>query len=302
MGADQVAGVPVTPVDVPVDVRATLAHAAVQHLARAVGVHVLHIKGPALDATLRHPDRRFSDADVLVRPAHVERMLAALEGHGWTRVIDFRNSSAFEHSTELTHEGWGNLDLHRLIPGLGLEPEEAFERLWRGRRVGTLAGRPCAVPDLADQALVLLLHAARSPGEVKGQRDITTAWSEASAEARESIRERVRVMSAEVAFSVVEGRLEDHRGQPGYALWRAASEGGTRIEEWRARFAAAPTWRDKAILAFHAALVNTQHLAAVRGRPVSRREVAVEFLARPARGLREELGRRRGRRGPGGRP
>ena len=44
---------------VPIDLQARvrLAHAAVQALAEQHGIDLLHVKGPALDATLSRPDR-----------------------------------------------------------------------------------------------------------------------------------------------------------------------------------------------------------------------------------------------------
>ena len=49
------------------------------------------------------------------------------------------------------------------VPGLGRDPATAFDTLWATRGVATIAGVPCAVPAPSDQAVLLLLHAARSP-------------------------------------------------------------------------------------------------------------------------------------------
>jgi hypothetical protein len=83
-----------------VGMRVALAHAAVQVLAEDCGADVLHIKGPAVDDTLldsrpvENADfdddsdrevvpRSSIDADVLVRPSHVPRLLNAMHSSGW---------------------------------------------------------------------------------------------------------------------------------------------------------------------------------------------------------------------------
>jgi hypothetical protein len=43
-------------------------------------------------------------------------------------------------------------------------------------------------------------------------------------------------------------------------------------------------------------LVNVEHLTIVRGRPVTRREVVIEFFGRPLRGVREQVMQRWSRR------
>ncbi|SOC57800.1 hypothetical protein [Ornithinimicrobium cerasi] len=64
-------------VDVPVWVRAAFGHAVVQHLADKVGADVLHLKGAATDVDLRTRPEGGSDADVLVRPAHIPALTPA---------------------------------------------------------------------------------------------------------------------------------------------------------------------------------------------------------------------------------
>ena len=79
---------------IPLVLRTRLAHATLQAVADDCGADILHIKGAAVDAFLR-PAREDSqagasaeerslprvsaDADVLVRPAHLRRFLAALK-------------------------------------------------------------------------------------------------------------------------------------------------------------------------------------------------------------------------------
>src|SRR6188474_529338 len=97
------------------------AHAALQVLAEENGIDLLHIKGPAVDHSLleaREPvagdveiadearlvvSRASIDADVLVRPAHVDRLFDVVHRHGWTTKYRFEDGSAFEHAATLVH-------------------------------------------------------------------------------------------------------------------------------------------------------------------------------------------------------
>jgi hypothetical protein len=294
MAAHEVAEVPAAAATVPLEVRIGFAHASVQWIADQCGADLLHVKGAALDPTLV-PDRGFSDADVLVRPTHVARVLAELPRHGWELINSFAYGSSFEHSATLRHSDFGLLDLHRIFPGAGPTPEEAFATLWAERRTTTLGGWPCAVPARGAQAALLLLHAARGGRDAKAARDVGFVWTRASEDDRAQVLEWVGRLDAALGFSVITGELDRHRGDPAYDLWRVAAEGGTRMEEWRARVRAARGLRAKALVAGRSVLVNVEHLTLVRGRPVSRREVVAEFFDRPLRGLREQLSRRRGR-------
>ncbi len=226
---------------IPTSVRIRMAHAAVQAL-NEQGVDLLHIKGVALDPRLAFPGRSSADADVLCRPAHVERLLLALRGSGWSLLNTFPESSAFEHSATLHHPAWGWLDLHRQYPGLGREPAAAFDALWATHGITTIAGVSCAVPAPPDQAVLLLLHAARSPGEPKARADVAHVWSRATPESREAILSSVDRLGAGLAFAVILGTLDEHRDDPEYSLWRIASAGGTRLDEWRARVVPPEAW------------------------------------------------------------
>lgn len=277
---------------VPTRVRLSLAHAAVQVLADQHDLDVLHIKGLALDGSLVWPGRTSTDTDVLVRPAHVRPLLRLLGAQGWRVVSSFQNASAFEHSTTLWHDQWEFLDLHRTFPGIDRHPERSFELLWRERGETVLATVPCSVPSVPAQSLLLLLHGARGAGDIRAIRDIEHVWGGASPELREQVRRLAEELGADVAFSVILGELELHRGKPEYALWKVWSSGGTRLDEWRARVQAAPTLRAKAGVALRSMRVNVEHLELVRHRPVTRSEILAEFFARPWRGVREELRRR----------
>ena len=285
---------------IPTPIRLQLGHAAVQVVADRIGADVLHIKGESLDPTVRRSGRTASDVDVLVHPDHVGALLVALRAAGWELLNDFPSSSAFEHSATLRHPAWGYLDVHRSFPGFTVPADAAFGVLWSAGRTWLAAGRACRVPEPTAQRLVLLLHAARSRGSHRGRQDITHTWTAADDGVRAAVEELARRLGAEVGLAAATGRLDAWRGHPDHDLWQIASAGGTRIDEWRARVKAAPTARGKLRLVGRAALVNVEHLAMLRGRPPTRREVVAEFFARPVRGVREELARRRGPHRSGG--
>lgn len=274
---------------VPWSVRVALAHATVQSIAEQVGADVLHIKGPALDPSISWPGRESSDADVLVRPAHLDAVLLALPRHGFMQVDHFATSSAFEHATSFRHEHLGDVDVHRLIPGVKLSPQAAFSRLWTDRGVRDIAAIACPVPSLYAQIVVLALHAARSGGSARGRADVAASWAAAEPDAQAGVLELVRELDAELAFSVIRGDLEAFRGQRDYRLWRIASSEGTRLEEWWARVQAAPSVPAALRLVARAPLVNVDHLTIELGRRPTRLEVVREFFARPLRGTVEQV-------------
>jgi hypothetical protein len=287
-GEDQAAVYP----RVPITARIAFAHAAVQWLADSSGLDILHVKGAAFDPAPA-PRRSYTDADVLVRPSHVMPMLRDLRRHGWVIVNSFAYGSSFEHSATLRHPDFGMLDLHRVFPGIGPTPEAAFDCLWHNGGMVELGGIPCRVPAPAAHSVLLLVHAARGGREPRAANDIERLWTGASEEERAEIAQWVDRLGARLAFSVITGTLDEHRDDPSYDLWRVASRGGTRVEEWLARVRAAPSLSAKVRTALRSVVVNTEHLAIVRGRPVSRQEVVAEFFARPIRGVREQVYRKR---------
>jgi hypothetical protein len=137
------------------------------------------------------------------------------------------------------------------------------------------------------QVLIMLLHAAREGGSPRSANDIRSAWDQADAERQAEVRALVDELGAHVAFAAATGTLDEHRDARDYDLWAVSLRGGTRLQEWRARIKAAPSKRDAVRLALRAPLVNTDHLAMVRGHEPSRTEIVVEFFARPVRGVTE---------------
>lgn len=239
----------------PLSVGLRLGTAALQVIADDCGVDLLHIKGAAVDESLlelvadtdpdtglilQRPQPRSSvDIDVLVRPSQVERLFAAMREHGWVMAYRFEDGSAFEHASTWLREGLASADVHRTFPGIGADPEAAFDRLWSDRSTLVIAGYPCQVPSLAAQRLILIVHAVRG-GDLAGG-DIRRAWGAATPDQRTAVDALAAQVHAEVALAAGTGRLEQHRGSREYPLWHMLSTGNTsRLALWSARVRAQP--------------------------------------------------------------
>ena len=274
-------------VNVPLPVRLRFGHAALQHVADAIAVDVLHIKGAAVDPTLRPPELYGTDVDVIVRPDQVPRLDRELRRHGWRVYTTFASGSPFGHAQTYMHEAWGYVDVHRFFPGIRLAPAAAFARLWRDRHTVQIAGHGCPVPSVPAQSLLLILNVARAGGA--SAPDLAAAWTDASDDRRREIEALAVDLDAPVAFAAATGGLERYRDERDYRLWKVITEGGTRSAEWWARIRAAPTFADTVALIARAPLVNIDHLAHRLGRPPTRRDIVGEFFARPARAVGEAL-------------
>lgn len=284
-------------VGVPTEVRVRLAHGVAQRLAELHDVDLLHVKGPAVDPTVREP-KRSSDADVLVRPAHLTRFVAALRAGGWEERSGFDEGSAFGHAANWHHPGLGYLDVHRRWPGPTLPADEVFERWWSQRTSVTIASRACPTPDVDTQALIILLHAARDRGQA--DTEVARLWRDVGSERRAALREQAADLGAEVALAAAVGELDQHRDAPDYHLWLAHSTTETdRLDDWVGRWRAARGVPAHLALLGRALVVNRAHLAMQLGRAPRPGEVAAAWFQRWGRLLRE-LGARAGRRHEGG--
>ncbi|MFE5670494.1 nucleotidyltransferase family protein [Agromyces sp. NPDC056523] len=272
-------------VNVPLQVRLRFGHAAIQYLADTIGADLLHIKGVAVDPSLRPGGYSGSDVDVLVRPEHVRELDAAMRRHGWRLYSTFEWGSPFGHAQTYLHDAWGYIDLHRFFPGIRVAPDRAFDRLWADSHEASIAGVGCRVPSEPAQAVLLVLNAARSTKDSKP--DVRIAWNEAPPERRSEMQALVADLDAPVAFAAATGTLDRYRGERDFELWRIVSQGGSRTAEWWARVRAAPTFVSALRIVGRAALVNIDHLSHRLGRPPTRTEIVAEFFRRPARALRE---------------
>lgn len=279
-------------VEIPLAVRLRLGRAAAQSVADRVGADILHIKGDAVDTALRPVVRSGTDVDILVRPAHVARLDAALRLNGWSVYSTFTYGSPFGHAQTYLHELWGYLDLHRLFPGIEEEPSVAFDLLWADHSTYDIAGVTGAVPALAAQAVIVVLNAARTttPGT------LASLWPDVDERLRADATQLVVQLHADVAFAAATGDLERWRSARSYRLWKVITSGGSRAAEWRARVRAAPSFSEAARIVARAPAVNVEHLTHVLGRPPTRLEILRAFFGRPMTAVKQAVTARKARR------
>jgi hypothetical protein len=279
--------------EIPLSARVHLAHAAVETIALDAGVDLLHIKGPALLPGLRRGDRGSTDVDVLVSPSHLTRFEQALRELGWDRRSDLRSGSAFHHASNWFHENWGYVDVHAHWPGPRVPASQVFAEFAAGDHRQDIAHFPCRVPNRTAQILILVLHAARSSGSVD---DMELAWNGVQQEERDQVRAMADRLQAGTAFAAGVGELDSVVGDRTADLWRHYSRGGSRLDEWRARWRAADSRRDRLAVLAAARVVNRDHLRMELGHAPSRREVAARQWQRIrvlSRDALAELGRLR---------
>lgn len=266
---------------VPLGILTQFGHASAEFVARDVGADVLHIKGAAVDPSTNPLRPSGTDADVLVRPAHVRRFMTGLASAGWVLWCDFDEGSRFEHAASLHHPVYGMLDVHQNFPGIHTAAERNFDTLWSRRVTRNVAGIACPVLDGLGERLVLVLHAARtSPSHI----DLENHWHRLSDAERAELIAFADEMGARVGLAVATGRADEVRGDPELPLWELSGHGdGHRVAEWVARWRTAPTARARVRLVTRAVRVNRFVLAQRLGRPPTRAEVRAEWFRRTRR-------------------
>lgn len=278
----------------PVEVTVAFAHAEVQVIAEDHEIDLLHIKGPALDESLRRPwpdevtgQRRESiDADVLVRPSHVDRLLKAMAHNGWRCLYDFADGSAFEHAATWARDDLASVDVHRHFPGIDGDPERAFETLWAERGTTDIGGVACAAPSLTAQRLIVLTHAARGQS-ARNLADRHRSWLDLDLSARGEIEKLADLVGARVALYAATDRLELVRGHRTYPLWRhLTGEKGSLLDLWWARVRSARDVRSAVRLGWRMLAPNVRRMETSLGRPPTPREVAVAYRDRLLLGAR----------------
>lgn len=268
---------------IPLDARIRLGHAMVQGVADQAGVDLVHIKGYAVDQGFYRVGRASTDVDIWVRPSQVKRLIHALAEHGWTPLTTFRSGSIFEHAAVSHHTIWGYVDIHRVIPGVGLPSEEAFEWVWADHKTVEIAEYPCTVPSPDHQQAVIILHEARS-GAAR-QPDVEHIRSRLTEEQRLHLRSIAASWRAEVAWAAATDRLEEFTDHPEYPLWKAVRTNASGLALLRARLQTERNWLKRAELVAYAATPNLDHLRLSLHREPTVQDIAQDVASRWGRGL-----------------
>jgi len=283
---------------IPLMLRTRLAHATLQAIADDCGADILHIKGAAVDASLlptrvdapadataaeRALPRLSADADVLVRPAHLKRFLAALKQNGWIRKSRLYSGGAVEHSVDWWHPELGGVDVHVRFPGIRVAPERAFAELWFARTSIDIAHRACPAPSLDAQRLMLLLHAARNGGPEHP--DVDPCWTNAAPDERMRAIEMAAIFGADVPLAGATGRLDDYVDRPEYDLWRLLSQPNADVFDlWLAFVKAAPTPPERVRAILYALRVKADRVDLELGHSANAGEVLGVQASRLRRG------------------
>lgn len=163
------------------------------------GVEALLLKGPSIARWLyaEGEPRTYIDCDLLVAPTDVlaaEEVLASLS---FTRQFDDREMPSWwrEHASAWSRGGDGlTVDLHRTLPGVGVDAEGVWRALSAETDVVLVARHPVPTLSLPGRALHVALHAAQhGPGWARPIADLERAlaaadddlWLEAAALAAE---------------------------------------------------------------------------------------------------------------------
>lgn len=285
---------------IPLIIRTRIAHATLQAIADACGADILHIKGAAVDPSLlptredatgaqRTLPRLSADADVLVRPAHLRRFQVGLKWNGWQRKTRLYSGGAVEHSEDWCHPELGSADVHIRFPGIRIAPNRAFAAFWAERHPTVIADRPCPVPSVNAQRLLLLLHAARNGGPASA--DVRSAWTRATAGEQARVSDLAAAFGAEVALAGATGRLAEYADRPEYELWRLLGQSDADVFDlWLAFVKAAPTTLERVRAVLYAALVKADRVDLAllrRATPIEVLRTHADRLERGASGLRD---------------
>ncbi|MDO4916748.1 MAG: nucleotidyltransferase family protein [Rothia sp. (in: high G+C Gram-positive bacteria)] len=266
--------------DIPLKARITLSHAHLQHLANVNKIDILHIKGYAFGAEVYRPGRTSTDADILVRPAHVARFMHVLKDEGWQILTTFESGSVFEHASTIYHPAWGLTDVHRYFPGLGYyHQKHAFDLLWDARRTKEIANFLCQVPSLIDCRNIVVVHGARS--SVRGiHPDVGYLLQKLDSQDWEAMRTRILEFDSEIAFDAALGEIDKHKDDRQYLFWKSFADTLPAPTQWLGRLQRAEGWRMRAKIILKILMVNEDHLTMDLGHTPTRAEKWALFFKR----------------------
>jgi hypothetical protein len=164
----------VTPAALTLAEGVELGYALIARVADDIGARAIAIKGLVNEAHRLRAPRDSVDVDILVEPARHADLVSALLAIGWTAAPTAAAPPAFgAHSVALHHPAWPcEVDLHDRFPGFLADPVDVFEVLWAGHTFVVAGGVAVPATGLHESALVMALHALRTPGEPRNAREL----------------------------------------------------------------------------------------------------------------------------------
>jgi GNAT superfamily N-acetyltransferase len=146
------------------NLRIDAATAEVLRCFEASGARSVLLKGAALaDWYADDPTRSYMDSDIWVRPADMDRATQVLTAIGFRPYAGDEGLPDWwlEHATAWSREADGvMIDLHRVLQGMGADPEAVWEILSAHRDTVVLAGYPAPILATPARALYVTLHGA----------------------------------------------------------------------------------------------------------------------------------------------
>jgi hypothetical protein len=131
----------------------------------AAGVDSLLIKGPSVARWLydNSEPRGYADCDLLVSPQHLTIAEDVLTHLGFQPEVDRHEMPAWwqEHAVAwLRKRDGAGVDLHRTLPGVGVDPDQLWLTLAALREVMVVGGFEAQTLAIPGRAFMLALHAA----------------------------------------------------------------------------------------------------------------------------------------------
>jgi Uncharacterised nucleotidyltransferase len=165
---------------------------------RDAGVESVLLKGPSVARWVYGMDefRPYSDLDLLVAPGDLRRSLRVLSGLGFEPVhSDAHAELLLRRPDQVT------VDLHRLIVGVGMRPEDAWTEFAAETEPLILRGGQVAVLSQAGRVLHVVLHAAQhGAGDSKPLQDLEQALARLPEDAWVDAARLAHRLNAEAAF------------------------------------------------------------------------------------------------------
>jgi hypothetical protein len=156
------------------------------------GVDCVVLKGPSLTSWLyaEGARRSYLDSDVLIRPGHEIAAETTLTSLGFERLWDQSTLPSWwqEHGSDWSRDGI-RVDLHRTLPGAGVDATAAWDVLTARLDTVHLAGYEAPALSLPARALHVVLHAIQHGadwGKGRGELDRAlvvadeTVWQDAA--------------------------------------------------------------------------------------------------------------------------
>ncbi|MEV4666441.1 hypothetical protein [Microbacterium sp. LWO12-1.2] len=167
-----------------------LVSALVCRIAQIHEIRCLVIKGPTLHEQGLRSRIHSGDVDVLVDPARAAELIDAIEQWGWTARRNPMSGTPLPHSTTMAPESWGcEIDVHFRYPGIGVDPQASFDRLWSCAEQRSFAGVVGFTLATHAHALIQALTLARpAAGHVQ-----TARYSESAAVLKKGGPETLRL-------------------------------------------------------------------------------------------------------------